>query len=206
MNEILHAHNIPLRQIRAHYDEKSIRVYQAFRKEIAEPALEANRFVPPFSPSRMTWIKPSFLWMMYRSGWATKEGQEFILAITITRKGFEWALKNSVLSHFVEKVYQTHDEWLDKKAKSAVRIQWDPERNIHMGRLDYRSIQIGLGPRASEKYVNDWITAIDDVTDLAHRVHQLVDEGKTDEAQVLLPVERPYLLTKELSAVIGATG
>ncbi|WP_422570328.1 DUF4291 family protein, partial [Erwinia billingiae] len=29
----------------------------------------------------MTWIKPSFLWMMYRSGWGMKDpGQKRILA------------------------------------------------------------------------------------------------------------------------------
>jgi len=46
----------------------------------------------------MTWIKPSFLWMMYRSGWATKPGQEHILATQITRDGFEWALHRHVSS------------------------------------------------------------------------------------------------------------
>src|SRR4051812_17137799 len=39
---------------------------------MAEPALSAGTFVPPFKAGRMTWIKPSFLWMMYRSGWATQ--------------------------------------------------------------------------------------------------------------------------------------
>ena len=34
-----------------------------------------------YSTTRMTWIKPNFLWMMYRSGWAEKKGQENILAI-----------------------------------------------------------------------------------------------------------------------------
>ena len=41
----------------------------------------------------MTWIKPSFLWMMYRCGWGLKEGQETVLAVEITREGFEWALR-----------------------------------------------------------------------------------------------------------------
>ncbi|MFM7854759.1 MAG: DUF4291 family protein [Flammeovirgaceae bacterium] len=27
------------------------------------------------SLNRMTWMKPNFLWMMYRSGWATKHNQ-----------------------------------------------------------------------------------------------------------------------------------
>ncbi|MBL8891477.1 MAG: DUF4291 family protein [Planctomycetaceae bacterium] len=30
---------------------------------MAEPALKQQRFVAPFSFDRMTWIKPSFLWL-----------------------------------------------------------------------------------------------------------------------------------------------
>jgi hypothetical protein len=68
---------IPKRQIRAVYDTDTIRVYQAYSDVIADAALMNGFFVsPPFKMSRMTWIKPSFLWMMYRSGWAKKdEGQ-----------------------------------------------------------------------------------------------------------------------------------
>ena len=88
----------PYRQIRARYDSETVRVYQAYRPEIADAAVAAGRFVPPFSLDRMTWIKPSFLWMMYRCGWATKPGQERVLAVDITREGFEWALSHSCLS------------------------------------------------------------------------------------------------------------
>jgi Domain of unknown function (DUF4291) len=80
------------RLIRAAYTDKTIRVYQAYAPEIAEPAIRAGTFVPPFSRERMTWIKPSFGWMMYRSGWVRKSGQERVLAIEIWRDGFEWAL------------------------------------------------------------------------------------------------------------------
>ena len=196
----------PTRQIRALYDDKSVRVYQAYRKEVAKPALAANRFVPPFCLSRMTWIKPSFLWMMYRSGWALKDGQQYILAVTISRRGFEWAITNSSLSHFVASVYDSHDAWKRRKAICPVRIQWDPERNIKLERLEHRSIQIGLGPEASEKYVNEWTIAIDDVTPLAHQIHRLVSEGKIEAAKCLLPVEQPYPLAQELAELIGATG
>ena len=65
---------VPAGQVRAVYTDYSIIVYQAYAAPIAEPALAAGRFVPPFSRDRMTWIKPSFLWMMYRCGWATKPG------------------------------------------------------------------------------------------------------------------------------------
>ena len=79
----------PYRQIRALYDDETIAVYQAYSPEIAEPALAAGTFVPPFGMNRMTWIKPSFLWMAYRSGWATKPGQTRVLRIHLTRPGFE---------------------------------------------------------------------------------------------------------------------
>jgi hypothetical protein len=45
----------------------------------------------------MTWIKPSFTWMMHRSGWGAKERQERILAIEFLRSGFEWALAHACL-------------------------------------------------------------------------------------------------------------
>jgi len=86
---------MPYRQVRAVYDENTIAVYQAYPPEIAEPALAAGTFEPPFGMNRMTWIKPSFLWMAYRSGWASKPGQTCVLRIRIKRSGFESALANS---------------------------------------------------------------------------------------------------------------
>jgi hypothetical protein len=80
---------VPYKQIRAVYNDQNIRIYQAYNDSIADSALKYNSFVtPPFKLERMTWIKPSFLWMMYRSGWGMKESsQSRILAIDISRKG-----------------------------------------------------------------------------------------------------------------------
>ena len=77
------------RQIRAVYTEDTIRVYQAYCPAIAEEAVALGTFGPRFKRTRMTWIKPSFLWMMYRCGWATKEGQERVLAMDIKRTAFD---------------------------------------------------------------------------------------------------------------------
>ena len=68
------------REIRADYDRDTIVIYQAYSPAIADAALKAGRFVPPFSFHRMTWIKPSFLWLMHRSNWGQKSGQERVLA------------------------------------------------------------------------------------------------------------------------------
>jgi len=71
------------RHILAQYDHSSIIVYQAYRPSIGLYALRHQRFGGDFSYNRMSWIKPNFLWMMYRSGWGTKPKQEITLAVRL---------------------------------------------------------------------------------------------------------------------------
>jgi hypothetical protein len=178
----------PYRQIRAAYDDRTLTVYQAYPQAIADRAVENGRFVPPFKHDRMTWIKPSFLWMMYRCGWALKPDQERVLAVSITRAGFEWALANSCLSH------GSGPDWARQLKASPVRIQWDPERTLHLGELPYRSLQVGLGGAAVGRYVDEWTAGITDVTGLARQIHELVRAGDDAGATALLPAEKPYPL------------
>jgi hypothetical protein len=196
--------NIPYRQIRAVFTEKTIRVYQAYSNKIADPAIKVGTFVsPPFKMERMTWIKPSFLWMMYRAGWGKKTGQEKILAIDITREGFEWALQNSCLSHFESKIYKSNEEWLNIKQNAPVRIQWDPERDIWLNKLDYRSIQIGLSGEAVKRYVNNWIVRINEITPLCNEIQAALKNKETDQAMDMLPDEKKYPLPDSLKDSVG---
>ena len=78
-----------MKEIRAFYNDETIRVYQAYNKTIAEEAVRNRTIGAHFSMNRMTWIKPSFLWMMYRCGWGEKENRERIIAIDIKRSGFQ---------------------------------------------------------------------------------------------------------------------
>lgn len=193
-----------LRRVHAKQTEDTITVYQAYSSAIADPALRAGTFVAPFKRARMTWIKPSFLWMMYRCGWAEKPGQERVLAVEITRRGFEWALGHSCLSHHDARMYATYDEWLAAKKASPVRIQWDPERDLSLQPLERRAIQIGLSGPAVEGYADEWIRGIEDVTPLAIEVRSLVREKRREEAAALLPREEPCPLPEEVRARIGA--
>ena len=190
---------VPLRQVRAVFDEDTITVYQAYSDAIADAALAVGRFAPPFSRDRMTWIKPSFLWMMYRCGWATKPGQERVLAVRITRTGFEDALARACLSHFDPEVYPDHDGWLQRKATSPVRVQWDPERDLQLAPLPWRSLQVGLGGDTVARYVDSWTV---DLTDITETVRQLRDEHRHENP--LLPVELPYPLPPAVAATVGA--
>lgn len=195
----------PLREVRAQHSPASVRVYQAFSPEIATRALAAQTFVPPFRRERMTWIKPSFAWMMYRAGWGTKPGQERILAIDMARGGFEWALANSSLSHFDGTVHSSLAEWRANLARSPVRIQWDPERTVALAALPWRTIQIGLGGEAVDAYLKQWIVRIEDVTDQARQMGERVARGDREGAEALRPSEEPYPLSKEVADRIGAT-
>jgi hypothetical protein len=192
----------PTRQVRAVYDDCTLRVYQAYSDSIAEAALARGTFVsPPFAMSRMTWIKPSFLWIMYRAGWGYKDpNQKRILAIDITREGFEWALAHSCSSHPGE---MDVDAWQKLKDSSPVRVQWDPERDLLHRPLAHRAIQVGLSQEAVRRYMNEWIKRITDVTALAHRVHELVEREQLDEAGALLPRETPYILDPSLEKTVG---
>jgi hypothetical protein len=194
----------PPRQVRASYDDATITVYQAYSPEIAGPAVAAGRFVPPFKRERMTWIKPSFLWMMYRCGWAEKPGQERVLAISLHRNGFDWALEHSCLSHFVPELYADQKAWARKLKESPVRVQWDPERSLRLQPLEHRSLQVGLSGIAAGLYVDEWIVSIADVTPLAHEIHDRVRGGDLDAAERLLPPERPYPLPSDAAAAVGA--
>ncbi len=185
--------------IRAKFDNETITVYQAYNDSIADSAIEAQTFVsPPFKKERMTWIKPSFLWMMYRSGWATKENQQRILAINIKREGFEWALQNSCLSHFNKELHVNHENWKNLLISSPVRIQWDPEKNIFLETLPYRSIQIGLSGIAVEKYITDWIVSIDDITEHCKSIHQLLNDNKINQAKEMVPKDFFYPLPENI--------
>ncbi|MBN8851223.1 MAG: hypothetical protein BGO55_10030 [Sphingobacteriales bacterium 50-39] len=192
------------KEIRAFYTDRYIRVYQAYNDAIADSALMNKRFVsPPFKIERTTWIKPSFLWMMYRSGWATKENQQRILAIDITHQGFSWALEHSCLSHFISTVYSSREEWQRVKANSPVVIQWDPERDIYLNKLPHRAIQVGLTPEAAKKYINDWIIGISDITELAQTIKSFLDKKDITQGITLLPEERKYPLPEGIIEKLG---
>ena len=188
-----------LNQIRADFDAQTIVIYQAYGAQIARSALAAGRFVAPFSLTRMTWIKPSFLWLMERSNWAQKAGQEQILAVRIGRAGWEEALRLGVLTSYEKSAHPNPQTWRAEFDKAPVHVQWDPERSIRGADVGINSIQVGLSCTVIERYVNDWVVEIRDLTPLVRKIHTLTQNGKVANAKKLLPPERIYPVESEIA-------
>lgn len=187
------------REIRADYDRDTIVVYQAYSPAIADAALKAGRFVSPFSFQRMTWIKPSFLWLMHRSNWGQKAGQERVLAVRIKRMGWEKALSHAVLTSFEPAIFASHEEWSEQFAAAKVHLQWDPERSLRGAGLPYSSIQVGLSRQVIREYVENWVVRIDDYTACVRKIYGLIQSGKADRARRQLPPEKVYPVSEELA-------
>ncbi|SDK10818.1 DUF4291 domain-containing protein [Streptomyces indicus] len=193
-----HTQDHPKHRIRARHTDETVTVYQAYRPEIGGPAARDGRFPEAWKRDRMTWIKPSFLWMMYRCGWGTKEGQETVLAVEIRREGFEWALRHSCLSHYVRGLHPDLASWRRELKRAPARVQWDPERDLRLRALPYRSLQLGLSGEATRRYADEWIVGISDVTAAAREIHALVSAGELETAARLLPEETEYPAGAEL--------
>ncbi len=181
------------RHILAHFDEDAIVVYQAFRPAIGRWAAEHGRFGGEFSLARMSWIKTSFLWMMYRSGWATKPGQEVVLAVWLRRAGFEAILAEAVSSTFDSVCYGDQAAWSAAVARSTVRLQWDPDRTPKGEALGRRAIQLGLRGQTLAHYATKWIMHIEDITGFVHEQAALISspEGSRELLTPHAAVYRP---------------
>lgn len=191
--------------IRATYDDDTIVVYQAYSPQIATPSLAAQRLCGSFSMTRMTWIKPSFLWCCYRSGWAQKPNQERVLAIRITREGFHTALAAASLATSNERQHRTREAFVAALAAHPNRVQWDPERDIALRPIPrVRSLQLGIGSAQVPQYVHEWTVDIADLTDLAREIESLVAAGAESVAKELLPRAPIYPLPDEVGLQIDA--
>jgi hypothetical protein len=180
------------RHILAQYDETSVVVYQAYRPSTGEWAAQHGSFGGQgFSFSRMSWIKPNFLWMMFRSGWGTKEAQEVTLAVRLRRDGFDEILRRAVHSQPDPDVYRDEGEWRVAGRSADVRLQWDPDHAPGGAPLERRAIQLGLRGDALRRYATEWVLHIEDVSPHVAEGRALVHAKQLD--RLLTPRERVYI-------------
>ena len=186
------------RHILAHFDADTIVVYQAYRPEIGLYAAQHARFGGAFSFDRMSWIKPNFLWMMHRSGWATKPDQERVLAIWIPIPAFLGLLSEAVPSGFGGSPYPDEGAWRTALASSEVRLQWDPDHAPGGAPEDRRALQLGLRGETLRRFAQDWPVRVVDLTQFVRQQRCFVG---TDGLRV--PVERVLAVPEATRRWIG---
>jgi hypothetical protein len=179
------------RHILAHHDAESIIVYQAYRPSIGRFTVEHGYFGGGFSLSRMSWIKPNFLWMMYRSSWGTKEGQEIILGLRLRRAFFDGMLAQAVQSSYDEGHFPSREQWQEALATSAVRLQWDPDHDPCGGKLARRAIQLGLRGEVLEAFSKRELLEVIDITEFV--AEQRPKAASLGFAGLRTPVESVYV-------------
>ncbi|EQC38959.1 hypothetical protein SDRG_03914 [Saprolegnia diclina VS20] len=177
------------RVVLAHQTSSHVVVYQAYNAKLAAAIVAAQCLHAPsvvaagYSLQRMTWIKPNFLWMMFRSKWATAINQEGILALYVQRDAFNQLITDGVLST-CEDGAVTRDEWTQRILNSNIRLQWDPDHvpdgSRHLGR---RALQIGLRGDALLAFSSSMVDGIVDVTDF-------------------VAAQRPYVAARQLDALL----
>ncbi len=190
------------KQVLAAFDEEGVNVYQAFKPSIVEAALKHGAFAEGFNFERMTWIKPSFGWMLYRSGYATKHGQERILKIKLRHEGFRTILGRGVPTTYESGLFPTPEEWGLALQRGDVRYQWDPDRDLRLFRLERRAIQLGLSGGTVVQYAREWIIGLEDVTSLAHAVKAAIEQRSPPPT---IPEEGIYPLDTSLRSQLGVT-
>ena len=162
------------RHIMAQYDSDRIVVYQAYRPAIGHFAAQHQFFGGEFKRDRMTWIKPNFLWVMYRSGWGSKPDQEVTLAIHLKRSAFEQYLRASVKSSFDASKNDHYEAWKTAVAQSDCRLQWDPDHGPYGEKLERRAVQLGIRKSLVDTYVKEDILEIEDISDYVARQRNFV--------------------------------
>ena len=178
------------RHILAQYDSDTIIVYQAYRPSIGRYAAEHGTFGGDFSYSRMSWVKPNFLWMMYRSGWGSKEGQEVTLALRLRRPFFDSLLAQAVPSSWDRDQFASEEEWSEAVARSSVRLQWDPDHHPSGAKLERRAIQLGLRGEVLEAFGRRELVEVIDLSEFVAAQRERLSLG--GESGLVAPRERVY--------------
>jgi len=185
------------RHILAQYTKDYVVVYQAYRPSIGLFAASNQFFGGDFSYSRMSWIKTNFLWMMYRSGWGTKEGQEVTLAIKLKLDYFESILLAAVNASFDPKKYSDQAEWKKAFHLSNVRLQWGPDHKPNGNKETRRAVQLGLRNEFLKPFKGDGIIEIEDISEFVKEQRTFVLSGNLEK--VITPSEKIYVPINQTS-------
>lgn len=122
-----------------------------------------------------------------------------------THQTYFWERLLAQSVHTNPSLFQTQkgQQWIDLFEQAQVHVQWDPECNLKSAKLEHRSIQIGISHFLIQRFNDEAILAIDDITPLVRKMAQLRKDGEYKHAEKLLPKERIYPLSTALKKHLG---
>ncbi|KAI3428467.1 hypothetical protein D9Q98_007292 [Chlorella vulgaris] len=182
------------RHVQGQATNDTVVVYQAYSPAIAARAAQQGHFlgIPGFSEGRIAWLKTNFCWMMYRSGWGSKEGQQSVLAIHVRRTFFQRLLAASI---------STRAGTVEKGAcsRSEVVLQWDPDHppdgSKHPGR---KAVQLGLRGGLRDEFIGgSQIARVEDITPFVLEMGSRAAAGPSQWHTLLVPAERVLRLDSQ---------
>lgn len=135
-----------------------------------------------------------------RCGWASKEGQEVVLAVWLARAAFDQILSLAVPSTFWDHRYADRESWQAAVLGSDVRLQWDPDHDPFGHPVTRRAVQLGLRGEVLARYSGEWILHIKDITPLVRKQRARLMSGGLEARET--PAERVYpcLATSQVGA------
>ena len=172
-------------------------VYQAFNNQVADYAVKQQKFGGPhYSFNRMSWIKPGFLWMMHRAGWATKENQQRIVGISLPLVYFKTILSQATVTSFDNELFGSIEGWKAELEKTDVRLQWDPDHDPFGNNQERKAIQVGMKGEMLKRFCTEWITGIEDITAFVKEEYDKVLKNNISDLNV--PYEEIIELDDEI--------
>lgn len=127
--------------------------------------------------------------MAYRSDWGRKEDQEVVLEISLDRVVFDQLLSHASLTRYTPQVHGSVESWRKEVRRFPNRVQWDPERDYLLRRLEYGSLQLGV----SAEYLELYDSGIKTITDITTAMRSAVNDS--EYYQQLQKGYRHYLVT-----------
>lgn len=110
-----------------------------------------------------------------------------MLAVRLPRAFFDEILSVAVASSFdFQRCTSTQLEWQQALASSDVRLPWDPDHDPHGRTLERGAIQLGLRGNMLERFGQEEVMQIMDITEFVKEQSEHVDK---DAEQLMTPTE-----------------
>lgn len=162
------------RTLRATFDDHQVIVWQAHRAEIAAHAVATGRLGGPgWRLDRVSRFRLSLPSVLARSEWGQRPGREHILAVALSRAGFDALMNQAVLAAFETPIYPTRMAWALATRYANVTVDWHPDVDYSGREQAWQIARISVRDRALRTFtdsvvgVEDWSPRLADPDRLA---------------------------------------